>query len=674
MYYIIEGLLMLTSLILDRAVTPIFDGKSFGRVGQYEMLYYTARGELDPANPLNSGIVNLAKGPRNARGNVEYSMDVSILKPIDLRKGNGLIYYDVLNRGDTKALGPLMNRGPDNNNPCTAADAGDGFLFNLGYTLVWSAWQGGMKSGNGRPLARLPIATEGDRPFVGITRNEFIFEADYTNTGRVLLNPDDRRDITFAESQKIFQGAPNKFYWVLSYPAADLDASKASLTIRHTQQTPRETPADLRWHYVDQHVIEIHRPAGFDAGSVFEFVYPAKDPVIMGMGFATMRDLVSYLRFEASDTDGRQNPLFIDGVPFIRRTIAAGFSQGARTLRDLLYCGFNEDEAHRKVFDGAFVGIGGARKGNNNVAFAQPNLGTRSHETHLVPDDGFPFSYTTVRDPISGREDGILKKYEGADTMPLVIHIDTDSEFWQARSSLMVFDGTKAIPVMDNVRLFLAAGTQHAPQYPPMPGTCKYESNELDYVPFVRALFVALQQWVVDGVSPPDSMFPSVENGTLVSPKGECYRFPTIPGVTYTGRTNPYRMTDHSRQPPEESGPEYPILVPQIDPDGNSIGGIRHPLLEAPLGTHTGWNLREAGQAENELAGMEGSFFPFAKNRQERTARADPRPSLEERYSSKEAYVSIVAAAAQKLVAQRLLLEEDAQNIIRIARQSPTVN
>lgn len=661
---------MLRELIVDRVVSPIFEGKSFGSVGQYEMLYGRARGELDPADRHNTGIVNLDKGPRNESGKVEYSMEVIILKPIDMSKGNGLLYFDVLNRGDKKATGPVMNGGPYGNDPHTYADGGNGFLLDRGYTVVWSAWQADVPPGNHRMLADFPAATNGDEPYVATCRNEFIYEADYPHTGRILLHRDDPQDMTFAESQKIFREEHATFNWVLGYAAADLDPAKARLTIRHRQDSARETPPDLTWRYVDETMIEINRPSGYDQGALYEFIFPAKNPTIMGIGFASIRDLVSFLRFDRADAAGKANPLLVDGRNPIDKAVAVAFSQGARALRDFMYGGFNLDEAHRHVFEGFFPIIGGARKGHINVQFAYPNLGSRAHETHLINGDGFPFSYTTTTDPISGRTDGVLYKYEGTGFVPRVMHLDTETEFWQARSSLIAYDGEKAVPPSDNVRLYLVAGTQHSPAFPPMPGTCKYPPNNLENAPFVRALFVAFEDWVVNGVEPPESRFPSVVNGTLVPPDPRTYAFPRIGGVRYTGQVNPYRMTDHTKAPPVESGPEYPIWMNRLDADGNGVAGIRHPFLEAPLGTHVGWNLREAGHAEDQLAAMEGAFFPFAKTRAEREANGDPRLSLEERYPSHEAYVAIVTAAARRLMQERLLLEKDAARIIEDAKKN----
>jgi hypothetical protein len=621
-------------VIVSRESRP---SKASSSSGQYERLSGFAEGALDPADPLNAGIVNIDKAPRNDEGLVEYRVDVQILKPIDPSSGNGWLLYDVVNRGNKRAIARL-NGGSGGNDPWLASDAGTGFLMNRGYTVVWSAWQGDITAGEGRVVAEFPIATNGDEPIVGLSREGY----------------DDSGDDPFTGS--------------LVYPAADLNPDLATLTLRQNEMDERQTPPGLAWEYVSDREISITRPSGeeFDGGAIYEFIYPAKDPIVMGIGFAATRDVISHLCYES----GSDNPLTLGKDPYTKHTMAFGSSQSGRFLRDLVYQGFNQDEAGRQVLDGLIPHIAGSRKTFTNYEFAAPGRYSRQHEDHLFPGDQFPFSYAEVTDPISGQTDSILALCEASDTCPKIMHFDSETELWQARGSLVVTDTTgQDLKLPKNVRAYFASGTQHGPAAEPAFGICQQLSNPLAYIPVLRPVVVALEQWVEDGRRPPATRYGSVDAGTLVPPDEESTGFPAIPDVTYNGLLNGLRLNDHSVQPPAE-GEAYPVLVSKTDADGNSVAGVRLPLLEVPSATHLGWNLRTAGFGEDELCSTTGSYIPFAEEQADREAVGDPRLSLEERYKSHGAYVSRVARAAARLVSQRLLLEEDAERIVEIAANS----
>lgn len=625
-------------LNLTPVVSPAFGGMEFGTAGQYEVLKGTAKGVLYPSNPLNAGIVNLDRAPRNSNGLVEYSVDVAILKPVDLSRGNRRIFYEVVNRG-TKFANFWVNSGVMGNDPWGPGDVGTGFLMNQGYTVVWSAWQGDVAAGLGRMLAQFPIPTNNGQPIVGTSREE------YTDTG----------------TSSTFTGN-------LTYPAADLDPTKATLTVRAKERDLRATPSDLTWHYLNPIQISINRPAGYDSGAIYEFIYQAKDPKVMGIGFAAVRDVVSFLRYETADDDGNPNPMTDQGKTAIEKVLALGVSQSGRFLRDFIHQGFNEDEGGRITFDGVIPLITGSRKSFTNYEFAQPSRNARQHEDHLFPGDQFPFSYGVTSDSISGRTDGIFAKCQCNGTCPKIMHMDGENEIWQGRGSLVVTNttGTADLTLPTNVRAYLFAGTQHfpVPNLPPPLGICQQMSNPMDYRPFMRALIIALDKWVTDGTAPPHSQYASLANGTFVSPYST--NFPNIPGVTYEGLVNYLNLLNHSTQPPSIGAP-YPVWVTAVDSDGNSIAGIRHPLLQVPLGTFTGWNLRAAGHGANDLCSLTGSYIPFAKTAAERIALGDPRLSIEERYNNHGSYVSSVARAAVKLHQQGFLLEDDMSQIIKDA-------
>jgi hypothetical protein len=632
--------------------SPTFEGREFGSVGRYEKIVARAFLEVDPTDQHNAGIVDLKLAPRNAAERVEFVADVVILKPIDLAKGNGRIFYEVVNRGNKRSLG-LINDAPQGNDPTTAADAGNGYLMREGYTVVWSGWQGDVPPGEGRVLLEVPVL----RGVTGTNQDEFILSDDYIPFGN------------------------------LSYPVADLDPAKATLTVRQNERDPRVTPSDLSFEYVvatpvgvgatSPNQILIHRPSGFDRGAIYEFTYPARDPVVMGLAFASTRDVVSFLRREQSDPAGNPNPLAPNGRPAIRYAYAFGRSQSGRFLRDLLYQGFNEDEKGQMVFEGIIPHVAGSRKMFTNYRWAQPGRYSRQHETHLTPGDQFPFTYGVLTDTLTGKRDGILARCLESQNCPKVMHTDTSTEFWQARSSLVVTDTTGAdIELPANVRAYLIASAPHGNSIDAVPGPtayCQQLSNPLHVGESMRALLHALDRWVSEGVEPPHSRFPSRAEGTLVTPDPVGISFPSIPKFTYNGRVNGLRVTDYSAQPPRE-GKAYPVFVPKVDVDGNDGAGIRMSAVEVPRATYLGWNHRRQGFAEGELCSLTGSYIPFAETREERKASGDPRLSIEERYPTHEAYVDKVNEAVNRLLEDRLLLEEDAKRIVERAKKSPISN
>src|SRR5713226_7550372 len=577
-------------------VESAFDGVAFGNAGPYEKIVGRAFSEVDPAHRLNAEIVHLDKAPRNAAGRVEYWVDFYLLKPVDLRKGNRRLFYDVNNRGNKLALNNI-NDAPRLNDPATADDAGNGFLMRQGYTLLWSGWQGDVPEGDHRMCAGLPIATNNGAPIVATSRDEFIFDHNH-----------------------------NPVVAPLSYSANTLDQGIATLTVRQREQDPRTPISSTNWRYVSANRIEITRPAGFDAGAVYEFIYPVRDPV-------------AFMRHESADAAGTPNPLSLRGAtPPIDYVLSYGASQSGRFSRDFLWQGFNQDLNGRKVFDGMIASVAGSRKTFVNFAFAQPGRFSRQHEDRLFPGDQFPFSYATTTDPVTGKSDGILARCQSSNTCPKIMQTEGSTDFWHGRAGLVVTDGRdNDVPLPEEVRAYLFASIQHggAGVSANFPFT-KYPGNPADYSCVHRALVVALDEWVSRGVQPPASRFPRVTDGTLVAPSAETYKFPAIPGVTYSGLVNELSEMDYSVQPP------------------------------SPRGTHTGWNHRRAGHAEGELI-LLGSYFPFAATKQERLAANDPRPSLEERYPSNDHYFNLISRAAGKLQEDRLLLGEDVERIVKAA-------
>ena len=626
--------------------SPTFGGLAFGSVGTYEKIFARAYGEVDPSDRRNSLITDIDLAPRNSSGMVEYSADVHIIKPVDLSKGNQRIFYDVVNRGN-KGHGAFNEVG--GNNPTTAADAGTGLLMRRGYTLVFSGWEdeGLVPAGNNRALARLPIAR----------------------------NPDGSSVVEHTITEVIFDNA-NGTDLELTYRAANLDQSQAKMLVHnHTHFIGGplvdrvEVPASV-WSYVDDTTVRINREdpflAPYDQGAAYEFIYPAKDPQILGLGLAATRDVVSFLRHDTS----AENPL--RGA--IQYVIAHGSSQSGRYLKGFTYWGFNEDETGRTVFEGIQPKISGAHAIASNDRFGDTNATGRSYQRHLSAKQEFPFTYEVRFDPISGLTDGIFARCQVTDTCPKVMHTDSANEAYLKPTALVTTDGLgNDIRLPDNVRVFMVAGTQHGPSSAPQTtATCQQLSNPNPHNPIVRALYMALDDWATRGIRPPASRYPRVSDGTLVPSLPQSVQgFPVIPGVNYTGWYNPVDLLDKSTLPNMPiPGKSYTVLVPKTDVDGNDIAGVRHPNIEVPIATYTGWALRRAPFAEGEDCALTGQYIPFAATKAERLADGDPRLSLEERYRNHGHYVSRVARAADRLVRQRLLLDEDSVDIITAAAES----
>ncbi len=641
-------------LEITERVSPTFEGAHFGAAGAYECLTGSAWCDLDPLHPLNRGIVNLEHAPRDDRGRVGYRVDFCTIKPIELARGNGWLFCELPNRGTKRAI-QRINSAPPNNRPSTLADTGNGYLLRQGFTLVWSSWQGDLVREPGRMLADLPVPLLHGKPVTGLCREEYLLDAKGV--------PQDDTNEPLRET------SDTNFVAGLHYAAATLDPASATLTVRARDRDPRQSPPDLRWRFLDDRHIEITRPAGSDRGALYEFIYRGRDPVVMGIGLASIRDIVSFLRHADHDQVGNANPLMPSGRKPFRHVLGFGLSQSGRVLREFLHGGFNADTEGRRVFDAAVVVVAGARNGLINAPFAQATRASRQHGNHTYPGDQFPFAYPAVADPISGRTDGIMPPAEAARVAPKLMHLDTESEIWTSRASLVATDCTgRDIAQPGNVRIYLANGLPHLPYRQPE-AVARHASNPLSYHVILRALLVAMREWVERGVLPPASRFPSRGAGTLVSVAAARAMFPSIPGVEFPRESSELRLLDHNVQPPEE-GAVYPTFVLATDADGNSRGGVAHPLMLAPIGTHTGWQLRREGYAGGELYNVFGAYLPFAATRAEREAAGDPRPSLDERYGTRDAWREILRERMAAMVADRLLLQEDADRVLAAAGDS----
>lgn len=620
----------ITEIRID-AVRAFAGGESIGAGGRYERVTGVARGELDPADPRNRVIVNLEAAPRNARGRVEYEVDFDLLRPVD--GGNRKLIYDVTNRGRKFFTHWVMDGPPGAaNDPLTREHAGNALHLREGYTLVWSGWDPDAPKANQGMSIRVPVALRDGAPIVRRIRDEF-------------------QSGTRGPVVKRFR---------LSYESASTDQGQATLTVRRTEAAARVPVPPEEWRFVDARTIEINTPgnagSGPAVGSIYELHYRAKNPWVLGVGYAATRDLVSFLRHAKADAKGTPNP----AGEGIRHALAIGISQSGRYLRDHVADGFNRDEGDRKVFDGVLAHISGVGRVFMNEAFGQPFRTNTQHEDHLFPENRFPFSAASTTDPFSGAT-GALLRGDGFD--PLLIEVNTSTEYWQKGASLLHTDptGARDLALPTGARVYLVAGTQHGGRVglTPARGPCANDRNPHNPAPALRALLAALDAWVEKGVAPPESRVPTLREGTLVAPDNA--GFPAIPGWEIARRGNALVLFGDWVDPTPDPARQYRSLVSRTDADGNEVAGIRLPDIAVPLGTHTGWNLYKRPYPEGELCDRDGSYAPFALTRADRDKTGDPRASVQERYGDAAGYLQRLAEAVDRLRRDRFLLEEDAQ-------------
>jgi hypothetical protein len=593
---------------------PAFGGYSFPGVGTYQVLKGYAIDAVDPKSPQNSMITDIQLAPQDANGKVEVIFNFYILKPTDITKGNGKMMYEPPNRG-SKTFGVMNNTPtfPVSNDPASLTDPAaleDSFLWTRGYTTVWSGWEY-----EGDPTAAATLAGSA----AGVASN-----GTPLTSMSVAYGPGNST-ITGPGYEYIVQTATNPAAttYTLSYPAAAGDQSNAILTHRvHLDDTPQIVPSG-QWSYVDPtNPTVIKLPSGFVAQDVYEFSYLAKNPTVNGLGLAVIRDFNSFLRNTSADDFGNSNPL----ANSIHRVYTYTLSQPARTLNDFVHLGFNQDENHRKVFDGMLQWVGAGDGLNMNYRWSQTKRTERNRQEQLYLEGLYPFANVPTFDPISGTSDWRYKRCEQTNTCPLALEFYSANEYWVKAASLMSTDPTGRFDLPDHplTRLYLLSSAQHASAgNPTTKGACQQFLDPLDPAPVERALWTDLDEWSTRGVPPPDSEVPTLHGHTLALPLQSSVGFPHIPGVTFTGlKTTRYRFNygPHFYQtfiptinppaggPPYEdnpaNGPIYPSYVPKTDSDGNDIAGIRLPELQVPLATYTGWALRSGVWAND---GCEGS-------------------------------------------------------------------
>ena len=633
---------------------PAFGGAKFGAVGAYEILTGKAYGTIDPQAPANAGLTYVNDAPRHADGLIDYSMDFVILRPANAAAGNGRLLYEVVNRGNPLSF-IIFNKG-------SLTNPGNGFLMNQGYEIVFSGWQPEANPATATYKAYFPVASNGAQPVTKTIMEEYVPDTPETGagntqtvTGNVLSS-----NLTYPPCLSVV--AP------VNAPAG------ATLTVREHYDDPPIllSISDVTFASPTRVSIDLTEAIGkgMDAGAIYQLVYQAENPYVGGVGFASVRDLVSYLRNEMADRAGNANPARRNGMP-IAAAYGWGRSQSGRFVKDFIYEGFNEDLRGRMVFDGAIEQVSGSRMTDHNLPFAQTSRWLRQHEERDYPGADFPFTYQSLRDQVTGKTDGVLKKCSATRTCPKIFHIDSDFETWNGRISLLVTDTEghglhkdgadsdvheyNGVALPENVRAYQLSGQAHGPgNGMPSAGavpTCKLVSNPLDDSWIDRALLVAMDEWVTNGTAPPASEYPNLTANTLQTVVQEAAAWPTIPGFPFNPRIGSGRA----------HGTTYPVYVPKIDPvTGNPVGGVIGADLAAPLGTYMGRNFRAAGHAENELCGGNSGFIPFAATKAARLASGDTRPSLEELYpgGAKQFYAQR-RTQIEVLISKRLALPSD---------------
>jgi hypothetical protein len=591
------------------------------RIVPYERIIGRAWFAVDPGLPANRLVAHLDHAARNANGQVEFSADLYILQPKNPRAGNGTVLFEVSNRGGKGALA-MFNRAAGSPDPRTAQQLGDGFLFEQGYTVVWLGWQFDVPEGANLMRLYAPAA----QGLKGLVRAEIVV---------------DKKQLSHSVADRNHK----------PYPVLNPDDPALSLTVRDRVDGPRQTVPRAEWHI--ENGTDIVTRSGFEPGRLYELVYTAQNPTVAGLGMAAVRDMISFLKHGDAERP-------------VKWAIAAGTSQSGRFLRTYLYDGFNQDEQNRKVFDGVMAHVAGAGRGSFNIRFAQPSRDGHPFLNTLYPTDIFPFTDLEETDSVTGLKDGLLTHRGKAEYWPKIFYTNSSYEYYGRSASLIhtSIDGKKDAGVAPNTRIYFFAGGQHGPAaFPPPRNNTQNASNPNPYTWSMRALLVKMSAWIAEDATPPASRYPRVSADEAVALGA--VQFPKIPGVQFPTRIQRAWRADHSQQPPK-LGAMFPALVPQVDRDGNDVGGVRMPEIQAPLATYTGWNLRvpEIG-APDELFSMQGSWIPFARTRAEREKSGDPRTSIAERYAGREEYLAKFEAAAKSLVAAGFLLPVDVPKLVQ---------
>ena len=624
------------------------NGKKFNNVGTYDLLKGKVHFEIDPLATINQAIIDVHLAKRNQNGMLEFSADIALIVPTDKSKINGSLIYEFNNRG-----GMLL----------PYVDAETHALFSRGFVFVSTGWIGELLPNKNKLRLCAPIAYgENEETLTGKIRVEIIGQK-----GKNRLN---------------VNGGGHG-----AYEPTGRGHKTATLTKRMRESDPRKVIAGDKF-YLESNwtayscgrdglpAVEIILEDSFEANYIYELIYEAKNPIVQGLGFAGIRDIVSFLRYEQIEI----NPLLdFNKKPLIDRTMSFGISQSGRAIRMFLYEGFNEDEQGRIVFDGAVPMVAGAGMGFFNHRFASPTRFSTQRESHLFPADVFPFTYGESTDLFTGKQDGILKKSTSISLAPKIMHIQSSAEYWHRCAALshIQFNPLKDAVVPANVRFYAIVGQHGAGNGIPKDKKAgSIAVNHTNYSPFVRTLMVALDNWIKDDKKPPPNVYPNFKDGTLINWETSVTDW-TIPNVNYpkviqqaytADFGGDFLSTKFITQHPPIIDQKYPIYVPKLDADNNERGMLKIPAVAVPTGTYTGWNLRTKKMgAAGALLRLTGGYIPFSKTKKAQRKTNDPRVSIEERYVNFETYFAAYKKVTKDLVLQGYLLEEEVKGILELA-------
>ncbi|MBS1854897.1 MAG: hypothetical protein JST11_06000 [Acidobacteria bacterium] len=595
-----------------RAAVVRVETVSRATLNGYERILQKVYFQVNPALAVNRAIADVDRAPRNAAGQVEFSADVLLLRP---GKANGTLLVDIPNRGSARA----------------ASAFGESFLMQRGYTVAEVGWQFDVLEGPDVLKVYVPEA----RGVRGVVRAEILV---------------DRRETRHSVAERGHR----------AYRVLNPDDPGLKLTVRDLAEGERQTLPRAAWHIEDGGIVVLER--GFEPGRIYELVYTAEDPPVAGLGMAAVRDFSAFAKREGVYGD-------------LSRALGFGISQSGRFLRDFLYSGFNRDEQGERVFDGVWADVAGGGMGSFNLRFAQPARVSGAHSNTLYPVDRFPFTDLEETDPVTGLRDGLLTHAMRAGQRPKIFYTYSSHEYYGRSASLIHItpDGKRDATPAPGTRIYFFAGGTHGPAaFPPRRNGTQNAGNPNPYTMCFRALLTALNAWVAEDSAPPESAYPRIAAGQLV--ELSAVRFPKIPRIAFPTRIQRARREDYGPEfrtkgivtiEPPKLGQPFPALVPQVDADGNDLGGIRMPEIAEPLATYTGWNLRapETG-APDELVALQGSWIPLARTRAEREKAGDPRRSIAERYAGRAEYLKRFEAAARKLVSAGFLLPEDLPQLL----------
>jgi hypothetical protein len=664
-------------VVVDRR-EDVAGGATFGAAGAYERLTGRVFFAFDPANPYDRQIVDLDRAPRNAAGEVEAWAEFVLLRPKDPTRASGVTLVDVVNRGNM-TVGVFHLNARRDLPPDSAGFYGDALLLRRGLTIVMLGWQWDILPGAGPLHFHPPVAGDSAHPITGLVRSDITVDAP-------------TRTIPLGHRVGTSQA--------LGYPAADPRDPANLLTVRDgplgrravvprsawrfardgcagpsAPSAPSAQRAPSKQHACDSGVVvddprSVYMAAGFQPGKIYEVIYRAKDPVVVGTGLAAVRDMISYLKYDSTS------------IAPTRWGIAYGVSQTGRFLRHFLYQGFNTDERGRPAFDGIFAHTAGAGRGSFNHRFAQPSRDAQPYSTFFYPTDVFPFTSPAETDPLTGARDGLRTHAPQGARPPKVFYVDGGYEYWGRAASLThtTVDGARDVGFLPTERRYVISGAQHSspapfppaddaridPRSPSAQAPPAFRGDPLDQRLALRALLAALVEWVAGGREPPPSTHPTRRAGTLKS--ADSVRVPAIPGIAPARVPyQPHRLDFGpewragviTREPPEVGAP-YAVLVAHVDSLGNELGGIRSVELRAPLATYFPWQLRGPERAASDrLVSFQGTFVPLPRTEAERSRTGDPRASIERRYGTRDAFLARVDTAGRELVAERFLLADD---------------